>query len=102
MSVGAELPNIGDTPSLGYGLLLPLLKLSAINDNDIKNKLMLDSYPLSIMHIWWHTFKYQLQFKPTNRNQNKRLYRLLFHAQFFCYEVLGSYLMADKVGVEPT
>ena len=48
MSVGAELPNIGDTPSLGYGLLLPLLKLSAINDNDIKNKLMLDSYPLSI------------------------------------------------------
>lgn len=39
---------------------------------------------------------------PKNRCQIKRFFRLLFHAQFFRYEVLGIYLVVDPVGLEPT
>ena len=34
--------------------------------------------------------------------KQSELYRLLFHARFFRYEVSGIYLMVDLVGFEPT
>ena len=38
---------------------------------------------------------------PKKRDQKKRFFRLLFHAQFFRYEVLEIYLMVGRAGLEP-
>ena len=55
---------------------------------------MLDSYPQGI-----HTNTYY-SLSPKNRNQKKRFYRLLFHAQVFRYEVLRMYLMEQYTRLE--
>ena len=57
---------------------------------------MLDSYPFAKSHKRGiidqgiHLNTYHILYNTSG--QNKRLYRLLFHAQFFRYEVLEIYL----------